>query len=496
MCLRQLYASRHLLCGFALCCFLALLSGGALAASGSTPFAPTTPALGLVMSLQLQAPPPGAAASRADAPTAATAWHALLAHARNFAAPNRRDQATVQAAEAGREQARISAWLPRVDATAASSRRWQRYNDQPIETPAHSLGVTLTQPLWRPAERAAAVTQQWRAEQAQLEARAQHQAVARTMSMAWLQAVEAAESLRLSEATLTALAVQSDMVDRRLQAGVGTVLEQLEVRSQLALTRTRQETLRLRVATERLAVERLVGHPVHVPAGLRAMPADDPVVVPPLAESLPLIEQHNPSQLAGERQVAAARSALSGREAERWEPALSAVAEVSRTRQSQQFVGVSERQDIRNRAVGVQLNWPLFSSGLDQERVREALALLHQAEAQRDHVRGEVETALREAHETLDHSRRMLVVQRELAHTAEATHAAVQKAYLAGVRTHQDLLDARQQIDTSRQNLLRTRIQALKAQVGILSLLDRLDPEHVQALATVFEPGAYLEPAP
>ena len=438
------------------------------------------------MSLSLQSAP--------AAPTslAASDWRALLNSAQQAAA-NRRELATVEAADASHEQAQISAWRPRVDANASSTQRWQRYNDQPIRTPASALGLTLTQPLWRAADRAVADSLQSQAEQARWQAQDVQQRVALELSLAWLDAVEATETLRLNEARIAALHTQARLNERRLQAGVGTVVDQLETRSLLEQAQAERSMWQRRLDTARLQVERLVGHAVRVPAGLRAWPDDagltmnDPLAVPPEAEGVQQAPQVNAAQLARERQLQAARQQLEARQAERWQPTIDVVAELSHSRQSQQFDGQSERQDIRNRAVGVQLNWPLFTSGYQHARTREALALVQQAEAARDDERAQLSTNVRDAYDTLHHSHRLLAVQRDVVRTAQTTHDAVYKAYLAGLRTHQDLLNARQRIDDSRQALVGTRIQALKAQVRILSLLGQLSAEHLTPLASVLE---------
>ncbi len=448
------------------------------------------------MSLHLASPPQVSAAL-----PAATDWPTLLTAARQ-AASNRREQAAVEAAQASHDQARISAWRPRVDATATNTQRWQRYNEQPIRSPNASAGLTLTQPLWRAAERTVADSLQSQAEQTAWQAREQAQQVALEVSLAWLDAVEAAETLKLNQARIDALRLQAQLNERRVQAGVGTVVDQLETRSLLEQAQGERAVWQHRLNTARLQVERLVGQavpgPLQVPDGLHPMAAGDadPIVVPPLAEGLHLAPGANAAQQARERQLQGARLQLSARQAERWQPTIDLVAELSRTRQSQQFDGLSERQDIRNRAVGVQLNWPLFTSGYQQARTREALALLQQAEAARDEERAALDTRLREAYDTLQHSQRLLAVQHQLVRTAQTTHAAVHKAYLAGLRTHQDLLTARQRIDDSQQALVGTRIQSLKAQVRILSLLEQLHAERIAPLAQVFAREALAPPHP
>jgi outer membrane protein len=456
----------------------------------TTPLAPEPLRLSLSLSLSLPAEPVSGAPEQA-----ATDWRGLLEAAHRTAA-NRREQAAADGAEASHEQARIAAWRPRVDARASSTLSRQRYNDQPLRTPASALGLTLTQPLWRAAERAHADSLQAQAQQAARLARAQQQQTALALSLAWLDAVEAAEALRLNDKHITALEAHWHAGERRVQAGVGTLVEQLETRSLLEQARAMRQSLQLQLSSARLSVERLAGQPVQVPAGLRpAMPLNV-VAVPPANEGLAQLLARNATHQAHEHALEAARSALVSRQAERWQPTVDVVAEVSRARQSQQFDGVNERQDIHTRAMGVQVNWPLFTSGYQQARTREALAQLEQAEAHRDQTRDELTHDLLDAYETLHTSQRMVASHRELEATARRTLDAVHKAYLAGLRTHQELLGAQQRIHDSLAQQASSRIQALKAQVRILSLLDRLTPEDITPLTTALAPERHTEPSP
>lgn len=456
----------------------------------TTPPAPEPLRLGLSLSLT----PP--AESVADTPDqAATDWRDLLDAARRAAA-NRREQAEAEAAEAGYEQAHIAAWRPRVDARASGTQSLQRYNDQPLRTPASALGLTLTQPLWRAAERANADSLQAQAQQAARLARAQQQQTALALSLAWLDAVEAAEALRLNAARTAALEAHWHAGERRVQAGVGTVVEQLETRSLLEQARALRQSLRLRLSSARLTVERLTGQPARIPAGLRPVTQPDAVAVPPADEGLAEALARNATHQAHAHALEAARNALASRQAERWQPTVDMVAEVSRARQNQQFEGLSERQDIHTRAIGVQVNWPLFTSGYQQARTREALARVEQAEAHRDQTRDELTRDLLDAYETLHASQRMVLAHRELEATARRTLDAVHKAYLAGLRTHQELLSAQQRIDDSLAQQAGNRIQALKAQARILSLLDRLTPEHITPLTLALDPERHTEPLP
>ena len=321
--------------------------------------------------------------------------------------------------------------------------------------------------------------------------------MARELSQAYLAAAEAAEQRRLAEAQLALLQSQLHINDRRLQAGLGTVLEQLETRTRIDQVRASIRELSMRAATQRLTVARLSGQAeVRTAAGLSTHATPLPTDLPPLHEALDQAVQANPQWLDAQAGLTAARTTESAPQAEAWQPSVDAVASASRTRQTQRFEGVTERQNVNTQAIGVQLNWPLFSGGYQQGRVQEATALLTRAQAQLDQIEAEVHTSLRDAYQRLAQAQSVIAAQQDVEATATATHAAVHKAFVAGLRTNLDLLNAQQQIYSARQSVVTARITALSAQIDILALLDRLDPAHVAPLSAQLDLQALTESHP
>lgn len=430
---------------------------------------------------------PASPAASADPPTP---WSQLLTAASEQAATNRAFDAGVLAAEALSQQARAAAWMPRADANASASRRRQQINDTTVNTPTTALSLTATLPLWRAADQATARAQAAQVGQAEWQARGNRANVARDLSIAYLTAIEAAEQRRLVLAQQDLLQEQFRINDRRLQAGAGTVLDVLETRTRIDQRHATLQDLDTRLATQRLTLARISQQRVVLPAGFQKSEASSlPTVVGPLDEALLLAPTRNPSLRDAIAQIASATATEQARTAERWQPTVDAVASTSLLREVPQLDGFSQRQTTKERAIGVQMNWALFTGGAQQGRTREAAALLIQAQARRDEAQAQVETGLRDAYQTLSQARQVIQLQSQVEQTAVATHDALRKAFVAGLRTNLDLLNAQEQIYTARQNLVTARINALAAQVNILALLDQLDAEHVSPLLALFDPA-------
>lgn len=459
----------------------------------------------LIFSQHLSWPSAAARPAAADRPTeapvavtqqAATTWAALLGGL-DQAHGVRQARARAEASEALSEQSQVRAWLPRLDASVRADDQRQRYNGLASRTPSSASTVQATLPLWRPAERAEARAEGAAAEQAQWQTRLRRQTLARELSQDYLAAVEAAEHARLTRAHLAALAQQSRAHDKRLQAGLGTVLDSLETRArqEQALAQSEQLTSRLRSLT--LTLSRLSGMAVAPPDGLSPLtpsPHGPGVVLPPLAEATAQVLASHPEVLDARAGVRGSLETLRARDAERWQPTLDATASHGRTRQTQRFEGLSDRQDIRTDAVGLVLNWPLFSSGLQHARQREAAALLSAAQARLDDAESRVSAELQDAYQRHGQSLRHQARQEAVLASAQATLDAVQKAWLAGLRSTTDLLDAQQRLHDARMASASAKVATLQAGSDALALLGQLDAAHIAPWLDLFD-AASTSPA-
>lgn len=448
---------------------------------------------GGLMSLRVSpVPAPGPDTLAATGQALRLRWPQLLEQAGTSAAANRAAQAGTQAATALSDQAHATAWMPRVDASAAAQRLRQRTqttqgdHTERRNQPSTNLTVTATQPLWRAADRATSRAQQALASQSLWQARQARMGNAQQVSLAYLQATEAAEQKRLQLAQQALLEEQMRINERRLQAGAGTVLDVLETRTRLDQTRAAVQSSETRLHSLALQVHRLCGQSVTMPRGMRALNAWMPDVVPQQAEAMALALARNPQRQDALAQTQAASATLAARQAERWQPTLDATASWAKDRQRDPL-DTGNTVHNTSTAVGLQLNMPLFTGGYQDGRTREAVALKSQADAQLDEAEITLRTQLQDDYQLLSQARMAMQVQQQVEASASAAFEAVRKAFLAGMRTNLDLLNAQQQIYAARQNIVGTHIQALSAQVSILAALDQLDGEHIAPLAQLVD---------
>ncbi len=444
---------------------------------------PLSPPLTLNLSWSLSPPP----SQGTHDPAQRLSWVDALEKARLQPAAIRAAVAQVQAQNAVEQQAWAQARMP----NTALTMQWQhdriQYPTYTTQTPKNTLGISATLPIWYGAERALERAQIALTQRTHWQERQTRMLIAREVSAAYLQAVEAAAQLDLVDEQRSLLTKQLHLNDQRLRGGVGSSLDQLETTTRLDLLRSDLHERHTRYETQRLVLSRLLGQ--EIPAidrmAASALLADNagPIVVAPLSEDLARISEQSPSVQDAQAQVHAAQAQIRARDAEGWEPRLDAVASTTRTHQTTHAAGLSESLHYTENTIGVQLNVPLYTGGRQSGRHQEATALLTKAQAERDDALAKAQTDLLTAHQQLKKSLQQVRALRDVEYTAQTTLSALQRAFVAGYRSNIDLLNAQQQLIAVRSQSVTARINVMLAQVEILSLTEKLDANTVRPLA-------------
>lgn len=444
------------------------------------------------------APPANASAPPPQAGVAPLAWSDALRLAAQQSALVRAAAAQADAQGSVARQAWAEAYMPRVDLTAQLQQDRVQTRTYTTRTPSSNAGVQATLPIWHGADQSVEQSQLALTERANWQTRLTRMNVAREVSRAYLQAVEAAAQLDLVEEQRALLTAHLHINDERLRGGVGTSLERLETATRLDLLRADMHDRLARFEAQRLALGRLLGQDVAAVARLAPQSGlgDDagPTVVEPTGEALARIPERSPAVQDALAQVRAAQALVKARDAESWEPKLDAVASLARNRQVTKAGSYSESLSYTESTLGVQLNVPLYTGGRQPGRQGEAAALLIKAEAERDDALAKAQADLLTAYQGLDQARLQVRALRDVERTALATVTALQRAFVAGYRSNVDLLTAQQQLIAVRSQSATARINVLLAQVEILSLTERLDADAVAPLAPLLTAAAPASP--
>ncbi|MGZ5200118.1 MAG: TolC family outer membrane protein [Telluria sp.] len=120
-----------------------------------------------------------------------------------------------------------------------------------------------------------------------------------------------------------------------------------------------------------------------------------------------------------------------------------------------------------NRAVGVQVNIPIYAGGAVNAQVRQAAAGYERAQADLDARTAKVMVDLRKAHDVVESSVHKIEALAKAVESGKELMKATEQSIKGGVRINLDLLNAQQQLYTSQRDLAQARYSYL---LGLLRL--------------------------
>lgn len=353
--------------------------------------------------------------------------------------------------------------LPQLSGSAAINRTHAEL--QPAGAPTtinrnftgQNIGLTLSQPLFRLQNYEAFQQSQLGVAQAEAAFTATELDLMVRVSEAYFNVLAAQDTLLTIRAQKRAIAEQLESAKRSFEVGTATITDQQEAQARFDLTTAQEAAAENSLAVTRSALQLLVGKPV---GDLNALVRSVDLVAPLPATSddwVTAARQANfnvqQSRLATEiaqREIRRAQAAEL--------PTVDLVGQLARTNnQTAALIGTR----ITSAAVGLQLNLPIYQGGALTARVRETVALVSRAEADLENVRRQAEQAARSA---------FLGVASGLAQVRalEAGERSSQLAldsnllgYQVGVRINIDVLNAQQQLFTTRRDLARARYDTL-----------------------------------
>lgn len=343
-----------------------------------------------------------------------------------------------------------------------------------------SGGLRLSIPLYRPQADAGIDQAQFQQSSSrEAEAEGRQDILLRTID-AFLGSAQADEETDLLNQERSVLLTQRTLNQRRMEGGVGTVVEVMETSSRSESLLSQIEGAQALYRTQLAELGRLAWTSVEKVTRVRnSLP---PLVIPhDVINAVTLAYEKNPTLARLTATLGATRAGITVQRAA-LNPTVDLVGNVDRSRLSGGLSGT-----IPSTGIGVQLAIPFYTGGAGEARVREASALSEVAQAQLDDAGRVLETELRKAYLDLRRAIEQWRIQNGVLATANATLAATRKAFDAGVRTNIDLLNSQQLSFSTQRELLRARIAVLAAQSRIAALIGDLSPAFLARIEPAFE---------
>lgn len=408
-------------------------------------------------------------------------FHAAQSQDAEFAAALASHQAAQEKLPQGR-----SLLLPNVSLNANTTRHQdnvQYLNASPalpfpqgtFKYNSHGYGATLVQPLFRMQNWEAYSESELQVVQADAQFKIAENDLILRVAQAYFDVLMAQDDVDLAEAQKAAISEQLEQAKRNFEVGTATITDTHEAQSRYDLTNAQEIAAQSNLEIKKRALQQMTNT---MPDNLLRLGDQFNPEPPQPANMEKWVEQAQLNNL--QLKVAETATEIADKEVSRNRgghyPTIDLVANYSKNYASGGTFGVGS--DTRSTAVGVQLNLPLFQGGMVQSKLRES-------EANRDRARDELENthrnvALRTRQAYLGVVNGMAQVQalQQALKSSQSLLASSKLGQEVGVRTNLDVLNAQQQLYSTRRDLYHAEYNyllsqlRLKAAVGILAEVD------------------------
>ncbi|MQY51541.1 TolC family outer membrane protein [Rhodocyclus tenuis] len=340
--------------------------------------------------------------------------------------------------------------------------------------------VSLTQPLFRWQNIVQYDQAQLQVVQAEATFEQARQDLIVRVAQAYFDVLYAQENLTAVRANKEAIAQQLAQAKKNFEVGTATITDSQEAQSRYDLATAQEIAADSDLEIKRHTLSVIIGKDAGALNPLR----NDATLAPPqpaaMANWVDAAEKDSFTVLA---QQAAAE--VAAREVERNRaghyPTLDVVASYNDSSSGKTQFGDS-RFDSTSRAVGLQLNIPIFQGGYVTSKTREAAANREAANAALDGARRNASLLARQSYLGVVNG---IAQVRALEAALLSSNSALESnklGYEVGVRINIDVLNAEQQVYSTRRDLARARFDTLLAQLRLKAAVGTLSDADLQQI--------------
>ncbi|MFG5775857.1 TolC family outer membrane protein [Comamonas sp. J-3] len=392
-------------------------------------------------------------------------------------------RANVDAAISRGEQARAGL-LPQVGLQAQSQygRTEISKPDMAITGPNHQLGLTASQPLYRPANRISFEQGQLGGNIARLQLDAASQDLLVRVAQAYFDVLAAQDTMRFVQAQKAAVQEQLAAAKRNFDVGSATITDSREAEARFDLVRAQEIAAANDLTVKKLALDNVVGTP-----GNQPWPLKQPVQLPALQPNqvTPWVDQAQSEQAQIRiAQLAVDNARLDTKKAETGHlPTVDLQASVGKQFYPKGSASMPNNgYNATQGTVGVVLNVPLFAGFSVQNRVKETLALETKAEADLDNARRTVAQTVRSAFFGVQSTASQVQALEAAEASSQLALDANRTGYEVGVRINIDVLNAQSQLFQTKRDLAQARYNTLLGQLKLKQSAGSLTLDDIRAL--------------
>ena len=284
---------------------------------------------------------------------------------------------------------------------------------------------------------------------------------------AYMEALLAAESLKLVQAQKRQYTAMVDAARKALVAGTGTRTDIDDAQSRLDMAQANELEARQNEDYTRKQLELMVNQPLPSLSGLGARGVSAlSEVVNALPHWVDLAHTNSPEIRALSARLDAAEKEIS-RAQSAHAPTLDAVAQWSDSG-NENVTRLNSR--FENKAIGFQLSVPLYQGGAVNSQVRQAVAEKTRVEESLESLRRDLNLRVHKEYRGVTEGLLRIRALEQALRSATQLLDSTQKSQRAGVRTMLDVLNAEQQLVTVNRDLIQARYVYLMSRLRLSSL--------------------------
>ncbi|MDD5181465.1 MAG: TolC family outer membrane protein [Gallionellaceae bacterium] len=284
------------------------------------------------------------------------------------------------------------------------------------------------------------------------------------VAQAYFDILMAQDNVQLAEAQKIAISEQLEQAKRNFEVGTSTITDTHEAQARHDLTNAQEIAARNNLEIKKRTLQQLTNA---MPSGLRQLGQQFKPEMPQTSDMEKWVDeaqQHNLQLVVAQAAAELAEKEVVRNHAGHY-PTLDLVANHSQSYANGSNYGVGS--DNRTTAIGVQLNLPLYQGGAIQSRLREAEANRDRAREELENVRRNIALQVRQAYlGVVDGVAQVKALQQALK-SSESVLEASKLGQEVGVRTNLDVLNAQQQLYSTRRDLYQAEYSYLVSQLRL-----------------------------
>lgn len=334
---------------------------------------------------------------------------------------------------------------------------------------SNGYGVTLVQPLYRQQNWVAYTEAQLQVAQTDAQLRLAEQDLILRTAQAYFDVLIAQDSVELAGAQKTAITEQLAQAKRNFEVGTATITDTHEAQARHDLIYSQEISAQNNLEIKRSALQQLINV---LPQNLKPL---GPQFKPGMPQPAGMDKWVDNAQLNNPQlTIAHAGVELAEKEVEKNRgghyPTVDLVANYSTSN-----MGGSMASDITTKSVGVQLNVPIFEGGLINSKWREAEANRDRARQDLENTRRTVAQQTRQSYLGVVSGASQVEALQQALISSQSVLESSKLGQEVGVRTNLDVLNAEQQLYSTRRDLYQAEYDYLLSELRLEASVGELN---------------------